>query len=217
MSATLNPRAINHDRMTRTLIGKVGHCETLPKSALRGMFVRPGKFAWSQGASGLSRRGSLTAAESVRCEGGSRMAIEVQTRSLQGQPTAVGSADSFTLVVDRPADAGGGGLGFNGGQLLYLAVAGCISNDLFREAQAAGINVHRVQVTVRGDFAGDPAVSTDVSYDVYVEGDAPVQRLRALVDHVDAIAEIPNSLRRGTAVRLHLTDAITTDGVDEDD
>jgi uncharacterized OsmC-like protein len=114
------------------------------------------------------------------------------------------------VVVDRPADAGGGGLGFNGGQLLYLAVAGCVSNDLFREARAAGIELRSVQVTVHGDFSGDPAVSTEISYDVYLEGDAPVQRLRALVDHVDAIAEIPGSLRSGTAVRLRLTDAVTT-------
>jgi uncharacterized OsmC-like protein len=145
------------------------------------------------------------------------MAIEVQTRSLQGESTAVGSAGSFTLVVDRTAEAGGGGLGFNGGQLLYMAVAGCVSNDLFREAQAAGINLRRVHVTVRGDFTGGPPVSTDISYDVDVEGDAPVERLRALIDHVDAIAEIPNSLRLGTAVRLHLANVVTTGAPHEAD
>ena len=45
-------------------------------------------------------------------------------------------------------------------------------------------------------------VSTDVTYDVSLTGDAPQQRLNDLVAHVDAIAEIPNSLRRGTTVRL---------------
>ena len=60
--------------------------------------------------------------------------FEVTTVTVQGKPTAIGSAGPFTLVVDRPAEAGGGGVGFNGGELLYLAVAGCISNDLFREA-----------------------------------------------------------------------------------
>lgn len=138
------------------------------------------------------------------------MGFEVHTRSLQGESTALGSAGPFTLVVDRPTGAGGGGLGFNGGQLLYLAVAGCVSNDLFREAHAAGITLHRVNVTVRGDFTGDPAVSTDISYDVEIEGDAPVERLRALIDHVDTIAEIPNSLRQGTAVRLNLSNAVTS-------
>jgi hypothetical protein len=34
----------------------------------------------------------------------------------------------------------------NGGGLLYLAVAGCVSNDLFGEAQATGIAPRRVRV-----------------------------------------------------------------------
>jgi hypothetical protein len=56
----------------------------------------------------------------------------VETISVDGRTTALGSAGPFTLVVDRPIEAGGGGQGFSGGQLLNLAVAGCISNDLFR-------------------------------------------------------------------------------------
>jgi putative redox protein len=128
--------------------------------------------------------------------------IEVETRNLDGQVTALGTAEQFTLVVDRPTEGGGGGLGFNGGQLLYLAVAGCISNDLFREARAEGIELSSVRVKVGGDFVGEPAVSDEILYEVEIEGDAPQQRLRVLVDHVDEIAEIPNSLRRGTRVRL---------------
>ena len=128
--------------------------------------------------------------------------FEVETRSLPGVPTAVGSAGSFTLVVDRPAEAGGGGLGFNGGELLYLAIAGCVSNDLFREALAEGIELTSVRVRVRGDFGGEPPVSKAVEYEVELEGNAPRERLDELVDHVDRIAEIPNSLRRGTPVRL---------------
>jgi putative redox protein len=128
--------------------------------------------------------------------------FEVETRTLPGVPTAIGSADGFTLVVDRPLEGGGGGLGFNGGQLLYLAIAGCVSNDLFREARADGIELTSVRVRVSGDFQGDPAVSAPVEYAVEVEGDAPRQRLDELVERVDRIAEIPNSLRRGTDVRL---------------
>jgi uncharacterized OsmC-like protein len=128
--------------------------------------------------------------------------FEVEVRNIVGEPAAVGNAGPHTLVVDRPADGGGRGLGFNGGELLYLAIAGCVSNDLFREARAVGLEIDRVRVTVRGDFTGDPAVSTPVEYDVELEGDAPTERFRELVDRVDGIAEIPNSLRRGTPVRL---------------
>jgi putative redox protein len=130
------------------------------------------------------------------------MPLEVETRNVPGRVTALGSAGQFTLVVDRPAEAGGGGRGFNGGQLLYLAIAGCISNDLFREALGRGINLDQVVVRVDGDFVGDPAVSAEVSYEVELNGDADDEAFRDLIDHVDRIAEIPNSLRSGTPVRL---------------
>jgi putative redox protein len=78
----------------------------------------------------------------------------------------------------------------------------CVSNDLFREASARDIRLTHVRVRVVGDFDGDPAVSQDVAYDVVVAGEASHEQLQALVSHVDAIAEIPNSLRRGTPVTL---------------
>ncbi|MDQ3672417.1 MAG: OsmC family protein [Actinomycetota bacterium] len=123
----------------------------------------------------------------------------VETRTVAGQVTALGSAGSFTLVVDRPTEAGGGGKGFNGGQLLYLAVAGCISNDLFREASRFGVILDSVRVVVQGDFSGDPAVSEAITYDVEVSGSGD---LDALVREVDRIAEIPNTLREGAPVSL---------------
>jgi len=128
--------------------------------------------------------------------------FEVQFRNVAGEATAIGNAGPFTLVVDRPAGDGGNGLGFNGGELLYLAVGGCVSNDLFREAAIRGIHLRNVRVIVRGDFSGAPAVSGPVSYEVVLSGDASREQLEDLVAHVDAIAEIPNSLRRGTAVSL---------------
>lgn len=136
------------------------------------------------------------------------MTFAVETRTVAGKSTAIGSAGTHTLVVDRPVEAGGSGLGFNGGQLLYLAVAGCVSNDLFREAAASGISLHRVVVRVTGNFDGEPAVSTPISYSVEISGDASDERLRELVTHVDQIAEIPNSLRDGTAVRLGETSVV---------
>jgi putative redox protein len=130
------------------------------------------------------------------------VSFEVEFRNTHGQAASIGSAGPYTLVVDRPADAGGQGLGFNGGQLLYLAIGGCVSNDLFREAGARGIRLTHVRVRVVGEFDGDPPVSQEVSYDVAVAGQASHEQLEQLVSHVDAIAEIPNSLRRGTPVKL---------------
>jgi putative redox protein len=130
------------------------------------------------------------------------MGYDVETVSIDGRTTALGSAGQFTLVVDRPTQAGGGGQGFSGGQLLNMAVAGCVSNDLFREAARKGIRLRRVRVSVRSDYVGEPAVSTPIEYDVEVDADAPEEDIRRLIAFVDEIAEIPNSLRVGTAVSL---------------
>ena len=130
------------------------------------------------------------------------MAFEVETRNVSGRATSVGSAGQHTVVIDRPVEAGGGGLGFNDGKLLHLAVAGCISNDLFREAAAQGIQLTTVRVVARGDFAGAPAVSAGIEYELELAGDVDEARLRKLVEHVDRIAEIPSSLRRGTQVQI---------------
>ena len=132
-------------------------------------------------------------------------AYAVEMITVDDGPTALGRAGSFTLVADRPVAGGGRGLGFNGGQLLNLAIAACISNDLYREAAKRGIALTRVRVTVDADYQGDPAVSTPIAYDLEVDGEASAEALAELVAHVDAVAEIPNSLRNGTAVRLRDT------------
>jgi uncharacterized OsmC-like protein len=133
------------------------------------------------------------------------MDFEVRTDSLAGTATALGWARGHTVVIDRPEDGGGLDLGFNGGELLHLAVAGCVSNDLFREARVRGLRLTRVAVTARGEFGGSPPVSGGVGYSVEVWGDAPEVALRELVALVDSIAEIPNTLRRVTPVRLSET------------
>jgi putative redox protein len=71
-----------------------------------------------------------------------------------------------------------------------------------RDARAAGIDLRRVRVKVSGDFVGEPAVSEEIRYEVEVAGNAPEEALRELIESVDEIAGIPNSLRQGTRVRL---------------
>jgi len=106
------------------------------------------------------------------------MNFEVRTDSLSGTATALGWARGHTVVIDRPADGGGQDLGFNGGELLHLAVAGCVSNDLFREARTLGLRLTRVAITAGGEFTGTPPTSGGISYSVEVWGDAPVAALR---------------------------------------
>jgi uncharacterized OsmC-like protein len=88
----------------------------------------------------------------------------------------------------------------SGGHLLHLAVAGCLFNDILREARARGISVTELRVSADGDFGGDPVVSTGITYEVEIAGEAPEADLRRLVADCEAPAAIPQTLRAGTTV-----------------
>ena len=134
----------------------------------------------------------------------------VEIRTISGSSLAVGSSGPRTITVDRAREAGGFGLGFSGGELLLLAIGGCYSNDVFREAAKRQISVKNVHVMVHADWGGDPVRAQNVSFDVSVEADAPEQAILELIRHTDRVAEIPNSLRLGTAVKLGNTKAIAS-------
>lgn len=133
----------------------------------------------------------------------------VEIRALADTSLAVGFSGSRTVTIDRTKEAGGMGLGFNGGELLLLAVGGCYSNDLFREAAKRGINVRGVQVTVSADWGGDPVRAQNVTYSVRIEAEAPQEVIQKLIRHTDQVAEIHNSLRYGTEVTLVNASAIS--------
>lgn len=59
-----------------------------------------------------------------------------------------------------------------------------------------------VQVTVSADWGGDPVRAQNVTYSVRVEADAPQEAIEELIRRTDQVAEIPNSLRYGTEVKL---------------
>ena len=134
----------------------------------------------------------------------------VEIRTIAGSSLAVGSSGAHTVTIDRSKQSGGLGLGFNGGELLLLAIGGCYSNDIFREAAKRNITVKNVQVTVNADWAGNPVRAQNVSFSVLVEADASEKEILDLIRHTDHVAEIPDSLRFGTEVRLAGTKAIVS-------
>ena len=129
-------------------------------------------------------------------------AYRIELRSVDGGPTAVLSSGPYTVLADRPVAAGGRGLGFNGGQLMYASIAACVSNDLYREAATMGIRLTRVAITVDGDFPARGQPSTPITVEVELEGDADNPRLDELLRLVDGIAEIPNSIRGTTPIEI---------------
>jgi putative redox protein len=132
----------------------------------------------------------------------------VEIRTVAGSSLAVGSSGPRTVTIDRAKEAGGLGLGFNGGELLLLAIGGCYSNDVYREAAKRGLRVQNVEVKVTADWAGEPVRAQNVCFSVSVEAEASAQEILELIHHTDSVAEIPNSLPLGTAVQLAETKAI---------
>lgn len=88
---------------------------------------------------------------------------------------------------------------FTGAHVLHLAVAGCVLNDVYREAEAMGVTVHGVRVRASGGF-DDAWASTGISYAVDVDSPDTDDRVAALLARVDEVAEIPRALRTGTSV-----------------
>lgn len=89
---------------------------------------------------------------------------------------------------------------FTGAHLYHLAAAGCVLNDLYREALGLGIPLDGVRVRASGGFDTSTWRSTGVRYEVQLSSPAAPEDLERLLHCVDDVAEIPKALRAGTTV-----------------
>ncbi|EYB67189.1 hypothetical protein DEIPH_ctg050orf0040 [Deinococcus phoenicis] len=101
-----------------------------------------------------------------------------------------------------PPRSTGFGSSVNGGELLFLALATCYCNDVYREAAKRGLNVERVEVEVEGEFGAEGEPARNVTYRVRVAAQGSEAEVQELLRHTDRVAEIQNTLRAGTAVTL---------------
>lgn len=104
--------------------------------------------------------------------------------------------------IEIPPRAGGYGSRANGGELLFLALATCYCNDLYREAGKRGITVEQVHVTVEGDFGAEGEPARNITYRARVAAHASEAEIRDLLEETDRRAEIQNTLRLGAPVTL---------------
>ena len=128
--------------------------------------------------------------------------MTVRLRSLPDTQASVGWAGGHTVTLDRPEGrAGGQGLGFNGGQLLGLAIGVCFCNDLHYVAYEMGIELLSLAVDVTVSFAGEPLLATSAALHVSVEavGDADCA---ALIRRAQETSTVSNSIARGVPVRV---------------
>jgi organic hydroperoxide reductase OsmC/OhrA len=123
-------------------------------------------------------------------------------RLLPGTRAAVGRAGRHSVIADRPeGKAGGMGLGFNGGELLALAIGGCFCNDLQAIAQEMGLSIADLGIRVSIDFEGKPSRATAARMSVdcaLSDGSDPSE----LIERAKSVTTIGNSLSQGVPVEI---------------
>lgn len=135
--------------------------------------------------------------------------MSVHVRSAHEGNFSVGWSGTHSLVIDRSPDDGGQGLGFNGGQLLLLALGACYANDVFREATKREVDVVGIRVIVECDWGDEPVRAQNIQFSTRVEADASEDEIMDLIQHVDRIAEVHNTLRAGAQVELVEAEAVS--------
>ena len=126
----------------------------------------------------------------------------VELNSVPGTEAAMGWAGGHTIVVDRPEGrAGGKGLGFNGAQLLGLALGGCFCNDLRYTAHELGITLSSISVSVTVEMDGQPLIATGARLTVDCRK-ADGTFAGDVVERARGSCMVANSLARGVAVDI---------------
>ena len=99
------------------------------------------------------------------------------------------------------------GLGFNGGQLLGLAIGGCFCNDLQYVAHEMGVYLTSIEVDVTVDLEGSPLLATHAKMRVAVEAADKSTDVDSIIQRTRDISTVSNSLKRGVPVEF-LNDAL---------
>ncbi len=121
------------------------------------------------------------------------MRICARVQNSRGQHQAVLQSNDQIHSINIPPKANGFGSSANGGELLFLALATCYCNDIYREAAKKGIQVESVEVQVQGDFGAEGTPAENITYQAKVTARADEVEIRALMQHTDQVAEIQNT------------------------
>jgi uncharacterized OsmC-like protein len=129
------------------------------------------------------------------------MKISALISNSEGSHAASVNTGGTESVLAIPARTQGLGSSVNGGELLFLALATCYCNDVYREAAKRGIAIDGVDVSVSGEF-DDEGIARGITYSAKIASKSDGDSVLRLARHVDEIAEIHRALRAGTPVEF---------------
>ena len=128
--------------------------------------------------------------------------ITATINNSQQKNEAVVETNGNRKEIMIPAKPDGSGSSVNGGELLFLSLATCFCNDLYREAARRKIEIKSVEVRVHGEFGKEGEPASNIVYSASVQSGSPAAEIAELVNYVDHVAEIHNTLRSGVTVSL---------------
>ncbi len=137
------------------------------------------------------------------------MKIQARVTNQPGSHQVEVKTNGAVHLLEIAAKAGSPGSSVNGGELLFLALATCYCNDLYREAGKRGIAVSQVEVEVEGEFGGEGEPGRNIRYKARVAANASADEIRDLMRSTDSVAEIQNTLRGGAPVHLSDVEAVS--------
>lgn len=122
------------------------------------------------------------------------------------------------FVIDEPPALLGDDTAPNPSEAALAALGACLSVGIHANATARGIRLSRIELTLEGDInvtavwgVGDTDEDkrlgfTDVRVAVALEGDAPRERLDALIAHADRWSPVAATLRNPVALTVRPAD-----------
>jgi uncharacterized OsmC-like protein len=130
------------------------------------------------------------------------MKIAATVKNVYNQHEVQVETNGSAQTLQIPPKANGYGSSVNGGEMLLLALATCFCNDIYREAGKKNMVITGVEVTCTADFGAEGEPGGNFQYKVKITSEASETEIRELIRHTDQIAEVHNTLRKGTTVTI---------------
>ena len=131
------------------------------------------------------------------------MNIKASIKNGKGQNEVVVETEGNEKSILIPAKDNGQGAAVNGGELLFLSLATCFCNDVYREAAKRKMEIESVEVTVNGKFGAEGEPASLIEFETEIEAPRyPQEQIDDLISYVNDVAEVHNTLRKGVQVTL---------------
>jgi uncharacterized OsmC-like protein len=115
--------------------------------------------------------------------------------------TTAQTADSTKPLTLSTLPAGHGS-SINGGELLFLALATCFCNDIYRDATRMSLRISGVEVVVRAEFSIEGEPGSYLQFRANVRADASPEQIEALLAQTNKAAGTHNTLRNGVMATI---------------